>query len=189
MKFDYLSIKNQLKNGLNSSRLDSYEIWSIWITNQLKNGPTSSRLDSYEVYSLSKEPIKEWPQELQTGFIWNWMIVELGINEKMDSTAPGRIYMKMNCVSIKNSLKNGLKSCRQDSYDISWFFKLRINQRIASRSPGKIHMKFDWFSINNQLKNGLNSSRLDSYMKFLKCSIKNQVKSSLKSSRLNSYEI
>ena len=30
MKFDHLSIKNQLKNGLKSSRPDLYEIWSFF---------------------------------------------------------------------------------------------------------------------------------------------------------------
>ena len=47
MTFDHFSIKNPLKNGRKSSRPDLYEISSFF----------------------NSESIKEWPQELQAGFI------------------------------------------------------------------------------------------------------------------------
>ena len=39
MKFDHLSLKNQIKNGLKSSRLGSYEIWSFFNKESIEEGP------------------------------------------------------------------------------------------------------------------------------------------------------
>ena len=47
MKFNDYSIKNQLENGLKSSRPDLYEIWLFF----------------------NWESIKKWPEELQARFI------------------------------------------------------------------------------------------------------------------------
>ena len=94
MKFHEYSIKNQLENGLKSSRPDLYEIWSF--TNQ--------------------ESIKEWPQELQARFIWNLIIFQLRLDEEMASSAPDWIHIKFDDFSIKNKIRNGLKSSRLDSY-------------------------------------------------------------------------
>ena len=55
MKRDYFSIKNQLNNGLKSSRLDSYEIR----------------------FCFNQESITELPQERQAGFVWNLIIFQL----------------------------------------------------------------------------------------------------------------
>ena len=96
MKFDFFPILNQLKNSLKSSRLDSYEIWSFLIL----------------------ETIKEWPQQLQAGFVWNVSIFQLRINQRTGSRAPGWIHMKFDYLSIQNQLKNSLKSSRLDSYEI-----------------------------------------------------------------------
>ena len=142
VKFNHFSIENPFKNGLKSPRLDSYEIWLLF----------------------KSESIKEWPQELQTGFLWNLTMFQLRINDRIASRAPDCIHMKFDHFSIKNQLKNGLNSSRLDPYEI-WSFL-----------------------IKNQLNNGIVSSRLDSY-EIYSLSIKNQLKNGLKSSRLDSCEI
>ena len=64
MKWHDFQIKNQLKNCLKSSRMDSYETWSFSMTNQLKNGLESFRLGSYEMLWLfNQKSIKEWSPE------------------------------------------------------------------------------------------------------------------------------
>ena len=60
MEFDQFPIEDQLKNGLQTSRLDACEIWLLLIENQLKNGRKSAKLASYEIWSfLNQEWIKE----------------------------------------------------------------------------------------------------------------------------------
>ena len=92
MKFHHFSIKNQLKNGIKSSRLGSYEVCSFF----------------------NEESIKEWPQEHQAGFIWNLIICQLRILWRMASRAPGWILMKIDNCLINNQSKIRLKIFRPD---------------------------------------------------------------------------
>ena len=139
--------------------------WIHMKFNGFSNGLKSPRLDSYEIWLFFKsESTEESPQEVQTGVIWNLIIFQLRINDRIASRAPDCVHMKFDHVSIKNQLKNGLNSSRLYPYEI-WSF---------------------W--IKNQLKNGIVSSRLDSY-EIYSLSIKNQLKNGVKSSRLDSCEI
>ena len=46
----------------------------------------------YEIQSFyNKESIKESPPELQAGFIWNLIISQLSVDQRMASRAPGWI--------------------------------------------------------------------------------------------------
>ena len=88
VKFDYLLIKNQLKNGLKNSRLDAPNIWSFF----------------------NDESMKELPQELQAGFVWNLIIFQLRINWRTASRAPDWSCMKFDNCWSQNQLQNDLQS-------------------------------------------------------------------------------
>ena len=118
IKFDHLSIKNQLNNGPKSSRLDSYGIH--WLFN--------------------KESIKELPQELQAWFLWNSITFQLRINWRMAPRAPGWIHMEFNDCSIKNQWQNGFKSSRLDSYEVWSFF----NEESIKESYQELQTGFVW---------------------------------------------
>ena len=166
MKFHQFSIENKLKNGLKSSRRDSYEIWLCF----------------------NWQSMKELPQKLQAGFMWNWIVFPLRISQRVASRAPGWVHMKLDHCSTKSQLKhsiqrscldsyetfsfqitneliNCLKGDRVDSYEIWWFFhrgwnrewpqerqagfiwnliilQWRINQRMVCKAPVRIHMKW-----------------------------------------------
>ena len=117
MKCGHVSIKNQLKNGLQRSRLDSmkfdyFELRINWraasrapgwihmkfyhfqIKKQLKNSLKSNKLDSHEIWSFfNQASLIEWTQELQAGFLQNFIIfVQLRINWRMASRARPDIY-------------------------------------------------------------------------------------------------
>ena len=80
-------------------------------------------LDSYQIWIIFNwEWNEEWPQELQAGFISNLITFELRINQRMASRAPSWIHIKFDHFSIKNKLKNSLKSPKLDSYEIWSFF-------------------------------------------------------------------
>ena len=96
-----------------------------------------SQLASYEIWwLLNWDSFEESPQELQAGFIWNWIVFQVRVNYRTTSKAPGWIHMTV---------------------------QLRINCRMASKDTGWIHMKCGYFSLKNQLKDCVKSSRLDSY--------------------------
>ena len=95
MKFDHVSINNQLKNGLRSSRLDTDEIQLVW--------PAQARL------GLARAGQACW-----AGGSWGPSVTRYA--DHPPST--GWIYMKVNDFLIKTQLKNGLKSSRLDSYEI-----------------------------------------------------------------------
>ena len=108
------------------------------------------------------ESSKEWPQELQAGFISNLNIFQLRINWRIASRAPRWIHIKFHHFSIKNQLKNCLESSWLDSYETWSCFQLRIDWKIASRAPSWIGVKSDHLFSQESIK----TSRLDSYKMF-----------------------
>ena len=67
-KIDHCSNKTKSKNHLNGSRLDSYEIKSLFNRESIINGPQSPSQDSYKIYDfvsinnqLKKGLQRSWP--------------------------------------------------------------------------------------------------------------------------------
>ena len=123
IKFNNFSITNQLKTGLESARLDSYEIWRFFNWESIKEWPQEFQDGLlWNVIGFNQDSSKEWPQELQARFIWNLIIFQLRSNWWMASRAPVWIHMKFDHFPIEDQLKNGLKSSRLDSDEIWSFF-------------------------------------------------------------------
>ena len=111
MKIDHFSINNLLTNGLQSSRLDSYENWSCF----------------------NWESIEELPPELQAEWIWHLIVFQLRINSGIASRALGWIPMKLDHFSIENQLKTGLRSSRLDPYEFDHFsIRNQLKKRLQS---------------------------------------------------------
>ena len=137
-KFNYLCIKNQVKNELHRAigPIISKLIYELRVSWRVR----SRRLDEIYTDLFHYKSVPEWPPEAQVRFTWNLLISQLTINQRMSSRGLNQIYFKSDDLISFN-----LESMKEWAVE-AW-----------------IRFGFGEFSVENHLKNELRRHGSDLY--------------------------